>query len=210
MYIRCFALALFASAFAIAAEPPAADRPNIPPGPDMPGAVPLEIARERAGLLHTNPREADAEQGDHSRLPGRGMPAPGIDGAFAWSRAERGEALVTMAETYLGLPYLYGGAKPQTGFDCSGFTGYLYEKFGISLPRSAYAQSVSERTQTTDRPEPGDLVFFKIDYKRVSHVGMYVGGDLFIHSPRTGKSVEFANLKLKYWKTRFAGARAPI
>lgn len=173
------------------------DLPDIPPGPDMPAAVPIQAAR-------------DAVNGDRPRLPGHGMPASENLSGFGWTRAERGRALVVMAETYLGLPYLYGGSKPQTGFDCSGFTGYLYAKFGIALPRSAYAQSVSKALRATREPAPGDLVFFKINRKRVSHVGMYVDGDVFIHSPRTGKNIEFGNLKLKYWKTRFAGARRPI
>ncbi|MCR9141037.1 MAG: C40 family peptidase [bacterium] len=185
------------------------------PGQDMPAAVPYEVVRERTGLQLPTGRESSQDSGQRSSespalLPGRGMPADASESGFAWSRAERGQALVTMAETYLGLPYLYGGAKPQTGFDCSGYTGYLYSKFGIALPRSAYAQSVSKALKSTRRPAPGDLVFFKINYKRVSHVGMYVGGDIFIHSPRTGKNVEFGNLKLKYWKTRFAGASTPF
>lgn len=185
---------------ATSAEPDAKiDRPNIAPGPDMPAAVQIRTVHQRDNAVRDNSSEA--------ALPGGGMPASEANGAFAWSPAQRGQGLVTMAETYLGLPYLYGGAQPQTGFDCSGFTGYLYNKFGIALPRSAYAQSVSKSLKSTKNPAPGDLVFFKINHKRVSHVGMYVGGDIFIHSPRTGKNVEFGNLKLKYWKTRFAGAR---
>lgn len=193
-------LVVFAAGPAAFAQTAAKDLPDIMPGPDMPPAVVLT----RDSLENS----ATGESGEVV-LPGGAMPANTQLSGFAWSAQQRGEMLVRMAETYLGLPYRYGGSQPQTGFDCSGYTGYLYNKFGIQLPRSAYAQSVSDRLIPATKPAPGDLVFFKIDHKRVSHVGMYVGGDIFIHSPRTGKNIEFGDLTLPYWKTRFAGARGP-
>ena len=115
-----------------------------------------------------------------------------------------GYGIIDIADDYLGVPYKYGGTTPS-GFDCSGFTGYVYKRAGYRLPRGADDQY--RALNPIKKPEIGDLVFFKIDGKRVSHVGIYVGGFRFIHSPRTGKSVGYADLRTKYWKKRYAGAR---
>jgi cell wall-associated NlpC family hydrolase len=155
-------------------------------------------------------------------IPGADMPPAPADSAaiedFAtrdsipedlelWDEGARGQLMAAYARKYLGLPYRYGGAGPDTGFDCSGLTGYIYSNFGFALPRSANQQYGAETLKNTRRPMPGDLVFFKINLTRVSHVGIYIGDNLFIHAPRPGRNVEFADLRANYWKTRFAGAR---
>jgi hypothetical protein len=155
-------------------------------------------------------------------IPGADMPpAPEDSAAIAdfatrdsipedlelWDEEARGQLMAAYARKYLGLPYRYGGAGPDTGFDCSGLTGYIYSNFGVALPRSANQQFGAETLKNTRRPMPGDLVFFKINGRRVSHVGIYIGDNLFIHAPRPGRTVEFADLRANYWKTRFAGAR---
>ena len=177
------------------------------PGADMPPALSITEVQQRlereAADSQATARYADGEF--ESLLPSHGMPAPDQ----IWEPEQREELIVRLAERYLGLPYLYGGSSPQTGFDCSGYTGYLYARFGVSLPRSARAQHESKQLTATQEPRPGDLVFFKIDHRRVSHVGMYVGENVFIHSPRTGKSIEYADLRLGYWQSRFAGYRRP-
>jgi cell wall-associated NlpC family hydrolase len=90
--------------------------------------------------------------------------------------------VVNIARTLLGIPYVYGGSSPS-GFDCSGFTQYVFGKAGISIPRTASAQQRAA-TAVSD-PKPGDLVFFG---SPAWHVGIYTGKGMMIDSPRRGKS----------------------
>lgn len=96
--------------------------------------------------------------------------------------------IVSIAEQYIGTPYVYGGASPS-GFDCSGFTQYVFGKAGISLPRTA-AQQYAAATPVSD-PQPGDLVFFG---SPVWHVGIYVGNGMMIDSPKPGTTVQYRPL----------------
>lgn len=96
--------------------------------------------------------------------------------------------VVNIARTLLGIAYVYGGDDPS-GFDCSGFTQYVFRKAGISLPRTASAQQ-REGTRVSN-PQPGDLVFYG---SPAWHVGIYTGGDMMIDSPRTGKSTSERNM----------------
>ena len=97
-----------------------------------------------------------------------------------------GDAVVKEAVKYLGVPYLWGGASPTAGFDCSGLVMYVYAKFGVTLPhKSTYQASYGTNVDKEDLL-PGDLVFF---YTPISHVGMYVGGGLMINAPRSGDLV---------------------
>ncbi len=90
--------------------------------------------------------------------------------------------VVNIARGLLGIPYVYGGSTPA-GFDCSGFTQYVFGKAGISIPRTASAQ---QRAATrVSNPKPGDLVFFG---SPAWHVGIYTGNGKMIDSPRSGKS----------------------
>lgn len=138
-----------------------------------------------------------SSQQPRSRSWGNGSVTSGVT-------PQSGNTIVSIAKQYLGTPYRYGGTTPA-GFDCSGFTGYVYKRAGIKLPRDARDQFRQLTEQKV--PKPGDLVFFKIDGSSISHVGIYVGNLKFIHSPRTGRSVEIADMRIAYWKTRYAGAR---
>jgi len=102
------------------------------------------------------------------------------------------------AKRYLGVPYLWGGTSPS-GFDCSGLCQYAYREIGISIPRTSRAQFTTGQfipPSRTDLLEPGDLVFFAYggDPSQVHHVGMYVGGGVFIHAPGTGDHVKYSSL----------------
>lgn len=119
-------------------------------------------------------------------------------------RGHRG-AVVRTARQYLGTPYRYGGASPR-GFDCSGFTMYVYRQTGVVLPRAVRDQYRTGRQVAARRLRPGDLVFFNTRGKRLSHVGIYVGDDRFIHAPRTGKRVSYASLSKPYWRRHYVGA----
>lgn len=117
-----------------------------------------------------------------------------------------GDEIVNIARQYLGTPYKFGGTSPSSGFDCSGLVEYVYEKAGYRLPHSAGKQYGSLTPVRV--PEPGDLLFFKINGRSVSHVGIYAGNYRFIHAPRTGKKVSYADMRNSYWRKRYAGARS--
>jgi hypothetical protein len=97
-----------------------------------------------------------------------------------------GEKVVQKAVEYLGVPYLWGGAGPTNGFDCSGLCMYVYKQFSVSLPHYSRSMSTYGTAVSKDDLQPGDLVFF---YSPISHVGMYVGGGMMINAPRSGDLV---------------------
>ena len=97
--------------------------------------------------------------------------------------SSKGSEVVAMAKKYLGSRYVYGGSSPS-GFDCSGFTMYIYKQFGVSLPHSATAQSSKGTKVEKKNLQPGDIVFFT-NYKTgkgIGHCGIYIGGGQFIHA----------------------------
>ena len=122
--------------------------------------------------------------------------------------SEKASDLVMNAMGFLGVPYRRGGVNAETGFDCSGFVRAMYQQtVGLILPRSADQQAAA--TQTIDRSDlrPGDLVFFNTMRRAFSHVGIYIGDNKFIHSPKPGSEVRVEDMRLGYWQTRFNGAR---
>jgi cell wall-associated NlpC family hydrolase len=108
------------------------------------------------------------------------------------------------------IRYRRGGRAPATGFDCSGFVHYVFANvLGLDLPSDSASQfSSGEKIARADM-QAGDLVFFHIHGKRVSHVGIYLGDGQFIHAPTTGQRVKVNKLDESYWARRFAGARRP-
>jgi cell wall-associated NlpC family hydrolase len=121
-------------------------------------------------------------------------------------RMDERSRIVRTAERYRGVPYRYGGSTPQ-GFDCSCYVMYVYQQNGILLPRSVGGQYNAGMPIRLGRAEPGDLVFFRTSRKRrFSHVGIYMGDRQFIHAPRTGKKVSYADMRKPYWKKRYIGA----
>ena len=121
-------------------------------------------------------------------------------------RADADE-LISNAMGFIGVAYRFGGTSP-TGFDCSGFMQYVFRKaFAVSLPRTSAAQASVGTYVSRSELRPGDMVFFRTHGSRISHVGMYIGNDRFIHAPRTGKRIEITSLSSKYWNARYATAR---
>lgn len=107
-----------------------------------------------------------------------------------------------------GTPYKYGGISPDTGFDCSGFVGYVFRHtLGISLPRSTHEINQLGQAIKTNELRPGDLVFYKTLKRTFSHVGIYLGDDRFVHSPSSGGGIRVENMQEDYWRKRFNGAR---
>lgn len=117
---------------------------------------------------------------------------------------DRREEIVETAKKYLGSMYLEGGSGPER-FDCSGFTKFVYRESNLNIPRNALDQFYSGKRVDLEYALPGDLIFFRINSYRISHVGIYTGNSRFIHSPSEGKKVTFSSLKNRYWKRRYAG-----
>ena len=110
--------------------------------------------------------------------------------------------VVGIAMQYLGTPYVWAGASPG-GFDCSGFVMYVYGQVGVSLPHNAAAQYGYGSPVSRDQLAPGDLVFFD----GLGHVGIYIGGGQFIHSPHTGDVVKISSLSDSWYAATYVGAR---
>lgn len=117
------------------------------------------------------------------------------------------DELLASAMGFLGVAYRFGGTSP-TGFDCSGFMQYIFRKaFAVNLPRTSAEQATVGTPVSRSQLQPGDMVFFRTAGSRISHVGMYVGNDRFIHAPRTGKRIEITSLSNRYWSSKYATAR---
>ena len=124
------------------------------------------------------------------------------------SVSEKASELVLNAIGFLGVPYQRGGNSMETGFDCSGFVRAMYQQtVGLILPRSADQQAAATQTIEKGDLKPGDLVFFNTLRRAFSHVGIYIGDNKFIHSPKPGAQVRVEDMRIGYWQTRFNGAR---
>jgi murein DD-endopeptidase len=119
--------------------------------------------------------------------------------------ANHGHDGLAQAARMLGRPYRYGGAAPS-GFDCSGLIYYAYRKAGIAVPRTTREQYRQARRIPTSRLRPGDLVFFRINGRDVSHVAIYAGGQRILHAPSSGKQVTYGSLGSPYWRRHLAAA----
>ena len=121
---------------------------------------------------------------------------------------ERIQGILANAVTLLGTPYRWGGATPQSGFDCSGLVGYVFRTtLGIELPRvSRDMAGRGEAVQQRNALVPGDLVFFNLR-GRIDHVGIYLGDGRFLHAPRKGRDVRVDSLDAAYWRGRYVQGR---
>ncbi|CKJ95403.1 C40 family peptidase [Neisseria meningitidis] len=124
-------------------------------------------------------------------------------------RAGNANELIGNAMGLLGIAYRYGGTSISTGFDCSGFMQHIFKRaMGINLPRTSAEQARMGTPVARSELQPGDMVFFRtLGGSRISHVGLYIGNNRFIHAPRTGKNIEITSLSHKYWSGKYAFAR---
>ena len=117
-------------------------------------------------------------------------------------------SLTSYARSLIGAPYKYGGNSPDSGFDCSGFVSHVFSHaLDISLPRSTGEISTVGKAVRSNDLRTGDLVFFNTLHSRFSHVGIYLGGYLFIHAPSSGGRVRVENMLEDYWRRNYNGAR---
>ncbi|WP_206951997.1 C40 family peptidase [Trinickia acidisoli] len=128
--------------------------------------------------------------------------------AFLSGMAGKAGDVVVGALNMIGVRYRWGGSSPDSGLDCSGFVRYVFQDtLGLALPRRAEEMSrVGEKVRLADL-KPGDLVFFNTMRRTFSHVGIYIGGNKFVHSPSTGSTIRVDDLDDSYWEKHFTGAR---
>jgi cell wall-associated NlpC family hydrolase len=131
-----------------------------------------------------------------------GASASTPEGATVVPSSNYSSQVVSIAMSYLGVPYVWGGASPS-GFDCSGLVMYAFAQVGIALPHSSYAMANMGAPVPYDQLQPGDLVFFDGD----GHVGMYIGGGEYVNAPFTGAVVRVDSLGSGWAASHYSGAR---
>jgi peptidoglycan DL-endopeptidase CwlO len=162
-----------------------------------------EIRRIQAAERRRSLAIAASLQGQTFSSSASGLGAAGVtpDGAVVAPPSRYG-GVVGIAMRYLGVPYRWGGASPS-GFDCSGFTMYVFAQIGVSLPHYTGSQWGMGTPVSRDQLEAGDLVFFN----GLGHVGLYIGGGNFIHAPHTGDVVKISSMSGWYSSTFMGGRR---
>lgn len=130
--------------------------------------------------------------------------------AAAWAKKNNrfGNGMAKQALSYRGMPYIRGASNPRRGFDCSGLVYYLLRQRGYNPPRTAAGMAKFGKPVAKSALKPGDIVFFANTYKRgVSHVGIYVGNNNFVHAANSGSGVKTDSLSSAYYRKKYWGAR---
>ena len=129
-------------------------------------------------------------------------------GTSSTSYSSKGAAIAATAKSYVGYRYTYGGSSPSTGFDCSGFTQYVYKVNGIYIPRTVSGQAYSGWGVSRSSLRPGDiLVFQNTAGYGLSHVGIYVGNGWMVDAGTYSTGVHYSYIYSSYWSARWFGAR---
>jgi cell wall-associated NlpC family hydrolase len=154
------------------------------------------VAQARLAAHHRAQAQTQAQE----TVVGVSAVAPQSDTVVAPPPTHGG--VVGVALSQLNTPYVWGGSAPG-GFDCSGLVMWAYAQVGVSLPHSSYAQYGAGVPVSRDQLQPGDLVFFD----GLGHVGIYIGGDQFVHAPHTGDVVKISSLSEGWYTSTYVGAR---
>ena len=155
----------------------------------------------------TIPETEETSKVEETPAPETSQPEPSVPETSGTT----GVAIVEYAKQYLGYKYVSGGTSPSKGFDCSGFTQYVYKHFGISINRTSSAQINNGVAVEKSDLQPGDLVIFNNDANtKIGHVGIYVGDGNFIHASNPSDGVKITTLLSGYYKQRYVGARRVI
>jgi cell wall-associated NlpC family hydrolase len=169
--------------------------------PDEASDPMLQLLAEKGLLAQPSPVTATTPANDAASAP---------KASLLRQMHDRASGLTIAAIDLIGVRYRRGGTSSETGFDCSGFTRHVFEtSLGLVLPRRADEQATAAGLVAVKREDlrPGDLVFFNTLKRTFSHVGIYIGDNRFIHSPRPGQSVRTEDMSFAYWAKRFTGAR---
>jgi murein DD-endopeptidase len=161
------------------------------------GGVPHPYPSPRGSASATPPAIEKDEKGDGTTRPSPAVPAAGRSDPYA---------LVGTALNLRGTPYRNGGSDPS-GFDCSGFTQYVFAQHGVALPRDVQEQARLGKKVDPGDLAMGDLVFFSTVAAGASHVGIAIGGDQFVHAPSSTGVVRVERLSATYWSQRFVTAK---
>ena len=151
-----------------------------------------EIPRQEESTTDTTPKEEE-----------NAVPTDSVS-------SDLGKQIVDYAMTFVGYPYIYGGTTPN-GFDCSGFTSYVYKHFGYSISRTSSAQASNGKAVAKADLQPGDLVLFKgQNSSSIGHVGIYIGGNQFVHASTAKTGVKVSSLSASGYIKRYVTARRII
>ena len=157
----------------------------------------------------SRPRPFPTPAGSSTPAPVPVEPAPAAPVPTPRGTLRSDQALISTALSLRGTPYRNGGSDPA-GFDCSGFTQWVFARSGIALPREVEQQfKVGEKIRQDDL-KPGDLVFFHTESRGASHVGIFVADDQFVHAPSSRGVVRVEYINSTYWGRRFVGARRVV
>lgn len=128
------------------------------------------------------------------------------------TRQEKVDAVIAYSKSLLGTPYVYGGDSPSDGgFDCSGFTQYVFGRYGYTLNRVSRDQALNGTYVSRAYIQPGDLIFYSFEGNGIiSHVGIYLGNGKMINSPKAGDVVKISDVSTSYWTSRYVTARRII
>jgi len=207
MYARAIASLILAAATGACASTGAVPHPFPMPGGTQSSAAPGTTAPGTADPGTTAPRTTapgtapPAAAAPVTNAPGTRAPSTVAPGVLFDSYALTGTAL-----SLRGIPYRNGGTDPH-GFDCSGFTQYVFAQYGISIPREVREQFRVGKSVEPDQLVAGDLLFFTTTDPGASHVGISIGGDEFVHAPSSTGVVRVEHLSSSYWSPRYLGAR---
>jgi len=175
-----------------------------------PVAVGLGAALPAAGESERPPVAAVVDNVEPNSTVSSAIAPPDEQPSKAGRLFRAGEELIMHALNLVGVRYRYGGANPDSGLDCSGLVQHVFkEAIGMALPHNAYSISLQGRRVQQSELQPGDLVFFNTLKRAFSHVGIYIGGNRFVHAGRTNQQIEVAEFD-NYWVKRFDGGRRLI
>jgi peptidoglycan DL-endopeptidase CwlO len=161
-------------------------------------------AAEQQALIAQQAADQARQQSEQQSLPAAtttSAPSPTLSTPAAVAAnpvsSASADAVIANAKQYMGVPYVWGGSTPS-GFDCSGFTSYVFRSVGISLPRTSRDQQNVGTRVSLNQLQPGDLVFRG---SPAYHVGIYIGGGQYIHAPQTGDVVKIASFNPSQFST---------